>query len=127
LIVKLGLSVATLLIHMSSCSCPLDFAPPDSASVVAAESKDLLSRAKIIYGYYKGAENKTPRPLRVLEISRNSAFLSIAGPVTGLDLRYAAAWYDVYAAHHGGKKICVHMNLIWSSVTFSQDYPPATF
>src|ERR1700730_10164000 len=98
---------------MSSCSCAQDYAPPDSASVVAAESKDLLSRAKIICGYYKGAENKTPRPLRVLQISGNSASLLIAGPVTGLDLRYAAVWHDVYAAHHDGKAICVHMTLVW--------------
>jgi hypothetical protein len=117
-----------LLTYMSSCSCALDVAPsPDSASVVVAESNDLLSRAKIIYGYYKGGKDKSPRPLRVVQISRNRASLLVAGPVTGLDLRYAAVWYDVYAAHHAGKKICVHMTLIWSSGTFSQDYPPATF
>ena len=114
---------ATLALSLKYCACQVDNAPADTPQVVASESRDLIARATVIYQQSKIQGARPPRPFRIIRIERNRATLSIAGPTNSLDLRYAAEWQQVYAAHHNGQIICVHMNLVWASGNFDQDYP----
>lgn len=100
-------------------------APFDSKSVRESEARNLIVWARKVHNQYERfrlGSPSLPAPLRVVSISGRTAALAIRGPIEKNNLYYAHAWQDVYAAHHGNQRVCVHIRLTWTTGTRYQDY-----
>lgn len=61
--------------------------------------------------------------IKVVGISGRTATMVVSDPVYKGDGRYAQVWERVYASHHGGKIVCVHLRLVWKGGSVIQDAP----
>lgn len=111
---------------------------PESVRLVVREAPELMdalnseyaSSNATISGLPALVGDALPKPLRVVFISGKTATVELAGPASDTNYMYAAAWAQVWGAHHGKPASsvetlpCVNLNERWDGGGITmQPYP----
>lgn len=89
----------------------------DSAYTRSSEAAELLTKTR------NDINGPSSYPIRVLRIAGRTATLMVSQPIYVGDLQFAQDWQQVYADHHGGGTVCVHLRAVWKSGSVTQDFP----
>lgn len=95
-------------------SCYDIFPSFDSPRTLSLEASELLARARASGPSY---------PIKVSRIVGRTATLIVSQPIYEGDNEYAEDWQQIYARHHGGQIVCVHLDVHWKSGGVMQYFP----
>ncbi len=116
-VVFLVIAIAAIAIDRLDRSCYDIFPRFDTHAVRTTEARELLQRS------HDDPIAPPSYAIKVVGISGRTATMVVSDPVSIGDGEYARVWERVYANHHGGKVVCVHLRLIWKGGSVIQDAP----
>lgn len=116
-VVLVVIAIGGIAIDRLDRSCYDIFQRFDTRTVRAAEARELLHRS------HDDPMVPPSYAVKVASISGRTATMVVSDPVSVGDGEYARIWERVYANHHGGKIVCVHLRLIWKGGSVIQVAP----
>ena len=119
--VVLAAAVARAIFVALDSSCNDPFGSSDPPSVTSVEARELVVASR------DAPTAPASTPLKVLRIKGRTAEMMVSRPLSASDDEYARVWQQIYAKHHGGRIVCVHLQLFWNGGDVRQYYSVGPF